>query len=101
MNMSKLWIDDIRIPPFGFDWAKTSHDAINMIQRRNEPYEHIAFDHDLGGEDTTRAVVLWLCENPKHWPKTASIHSMNPVGVEWLRGMIQVYGEGCVIREAG
>ena len=101
MDMDRLWIDDLRVPPYGFAWAKTSQQAIKMISGRGTPYEHISFDHDLGGDDTSRLVVLWLCEYEGHWPKTASVHSMNPVGVEWLVGMIKRYGEGCTIREYG
>lgn len=95
----KLWIDDLRPAPKGFDWAKTSQEAIDMIQA-NPPYEHISFDHDLGGEDTTRRVVLWLCYNEEKWCKTASVHSMNSIGREWLTGMIQRYGNGCILLSA-
>lgn len=90
--MNNLWIDDIRTPPRGWDWAKTSAQAIAMI-KNNESYYHISFDHDLGGEDTARKVVLWLCENEDKWPERASVHSMNPIGKEWLLGMIERYGE--------
>lgn len=93
--MTKLWIDDIRLPPQGYDWAKTSQEAIDYL-KDNSP-EHISFDHDLGGEDTSRKVVLWLCENNDKWPKTASVHSMNPVGRDWLIGMVSRYGENCRI----
>lgn len=67
----------------------------------NDAFTHISFDHDLGGDDTSRRVVLWLCENsePNKWPATASVHSMNPIGREWLTGMIQRYGEGCRIKK--
>lgn len=84
-----LWIDDIRLPPDGWDWAKTSAEAIEFI--RNNNYEVASFDHDLGGTDTTRKVILWLCENEEHWPNECRIHTANPVGWEWLFGMINRY----------
>jgi hypothetical protein len=95
MNPLNLWIDDIRPMPRGYHlWAKTSEEAIEMISS-NEPFGHISFDHDLGGEDTSRKVVLWLCETTGKWPSTAKVHSMNPIGKQWLEGMIARYGEDC------
>lgn len=95
--MNYLWIDDLRTPPEGYLWVKTSQEAIDAISSHPEAYEHISFDHDLGGDDTSRKVVLWMCENEGHWPKSASVHSMNPIGREWLTGMIRRYGEGCTL----
>lgn len=94
--MNNLWIDDIRTPPFGWKWAKTSAQAIAMINS-SEPFYQISFDHDLGGDDTARKVILWLCENEGKWPQRASVHSMNPIGREWLLGMIDRYGENCKV----
>lgn len=96
MNTTSLWIDDIRLPPEGYLWAKTSDEAIEMI-KDNDSFYHISFDHDLGGNDTSRKVVLWLCENDDKWPSVASVHSMNPIGKEWLTGMIIRYGINCRI----
>lgn len=92
--MTNLWIDDVRVPPAGYDWVKTSDEAIAFLSSHDK-VSHISFDHDLGGEDNTRRVVLWLCVNTDKWPDTASVHSMNNVGREWLTGMIQRYGENC------
>lgn len=57
--------------------------------------EAISFDHDLGGEDTTRPVVLYMCEFD-FFPNKAYVHSANPVGIEWLTGMLDRYGRGVV-----
>jgi hypothetical protein len=95
----KLWIDDLRedpdtkwagaSEPEGWKWAKTSERAIAYLFRWLGPtarvLEEVAFDHDLGGDDTTRPVLLWMIENDV-WPKVISIHTANPVGREWLRG---------------
>lgn len=100
----KIWVDDIRTPPGtladgGWIWAKTSHDAIwllgenkYMVERgyAERPFDLMSLDHDLGGDDTTRPVVLWMCEND-FWPVEVVVHSANPVGVEWLEGMIKRY----------
>jgi hypothetical protein len=51
----------------------------------------MSFDHDLGGDDTTRSLVMWMCENDV-FPASALVHSSNSVGSEWLVGMLQRYG---------
>ena len=88
----KLWVDDLRPAPDGWIWSKTSENTIDtlMLSRPGEIVE-MSLDHDLGGDDTTRGVVLWLCENPSYWPAIVLVHSANPVGREWLEGMINRY----------
>ncbi len=84
----KLWVDDLREPPPGWHWAKSSKRAIAYLYY---PWiQQMSLDHDLGGEDTTRAVVLYMCEHGV-WPAQISVHSMNPIGREWLEGMIERY----------
>jgi hypothetical protein len=85
----RLWVDDLREPPPGWDWAKTSREAILALTAYQ--YELMSLDHDLGGDDTTRPVVLFLCEHGG-WPARTVVHTANPVGAEWLTGMIARYG---------
>ena len=91
--MTKLWVDDLREPPDGWEWAKTSQDAINLLDYHSNgvPVEEMSLDHDLGGEDTTRPIILWLCEEDWLWWPEIRVHSANPVGREWLEGMIKRY----------
>jgi hypothetical protein len=89
--MSSLWIDDLRPAPDGWTWAKTSSEAIVLLGKSR--FDAISFDHDLGGDDTTRRVVLWLCENDA-WPPVVHVHTANPVGRDWLVGMAERYGPG-------
>ncbi|AMS02716.1 hypothetical protein BJD55_gp050 [Gordonia phage Yvonnetastic] len=96
----KLWVDDIRTPPEGWAWAKTSDEALWLIDvaaYSGRDFEAISLDHDLGGDDTTRPVVLWMAEHD-HWPGRVHVHSSNPPGVEWLRGMVERYGPGVTLR---
>lgn len=96
----KIWVDDIRTPPDDtWYWYKTSQQAIRAlgIAQGVEEFRNItgfvevmSLDHDLGGDDTTRPVVLWMCEND-FWPNEVVVHSANPVGREWLEGMIERY----------
>lgn len=55
--------------------------------------DEISFDHDLGGDDTTRPVALWLAEHDA-WPPVVRVHTANPVGRDWLEGIITRYGPG-------
>jgi len=89
----KLWVDDERPAPVGWEWAKDSHTAI-MCLIAFSSIDEISFDHDLGGDDTSRKVVLWICENDHPWPGVVRVHTANPVGREWLVGMINRYGPG-------
>lgn len=91
----KLWVDDLREPP-GHDWmwAKTPDDAIALLSQLF--CERISLDHDLGlsasgAELTSRPVVLWMCDNDR-WPATVAVHTANPVGRQWLEGMVARYG---------
>lgn len=93
----KLWVDDIREPPDDtWDWVTTSEAAIALLRIISGsgmlwiPREVISFDHDLGGDDTSRPVVLWMIENNVRFDDYR-VHSANPVGVEWLTGMIERY----------
>lgn len=98
----KLWVDDERPAPDGWVWAKTSDQAIVQLSIADEEdrrIEAMSLDHDLGFQDTTRRVVLWLCmvhantyRSP--WPERVYVHTANPVGREWLEGMIDRYGPG-------
>lgn len=98
----KMWVDDLRDPPDkDWVWAKSSDAAIMFLracyfwqtQGTSDKYwyvQEMSLDHDLGGNDTTRPVVMWMCEND-FWPTEISIHTQNPVGREWLQGMVERY----------
>ena len=89
----RLFIDDERPAPEGWIWAKTSSKALlylNVWRDYGSKFEAISFDHDLSEEDTTRRVLLWMCEH-NYWPNEAYVHTGNPVGEEFLVGMIRRY----------
>ena len=88
----KLWVDDLREPGPEWKWAKSSNEAIRYLLVNT--VEEISFDHDLGGDDTTRPVVLWMINHNYDWPAIVRVHTANPVGREWLVGMINRYGPG-------
>lgn len=92
----KIFIDDVRHAP-DETWvvAKTPDEAIDKINDNKGNIEAISFDHDLGEDEngkslTTREIILWMIkENIKS--EQYFVHSSNPVGREWLEGMIERY----------
>lgn len=89
-----LWVDDLRQPPDqDWVWCKTSATGITALAAAGPGgITQMSLDHDLGGEDTTRPIVRWLCENALYWPGATYVHTANPVGRQWLEAMIARYG---------
>lgn len=89
----KLFVDDERPAPMMWDLALTSTEAITKLTpylKLPSSVDVVSLDHDLGGDDTTRPVVLWMCEND-WWPQSIYVHTGNPIGEEWLCGMVRRY----------
>lgn len=90
--MTKLFIDDERFPVTD-DWVivRSSKQAIAWVQTYGIP-THISFDHDLGGDDTSRVFIQWLTdqlidEKLKFPPNFSfTVHSQNPIGARWIQG---------------
>ena len=105
----KLWIDDVRPAPEGYVWCKSVNMAKSCIKNWEQGYllekeymfevfgieiELIDIDHDAGeysfdGGDYIK-LLDWLEETGRNYP--IHIHSMNPVGVENMRRIIQRNG---------
>lgn len=91
----KLWVDDVRKAPQGYLWAKSTNEAVLAIQWYSaHNIEVIDIDHDAGdyafdGGDYIK-VLDYLEERGLSIP--IHIHSMNPVGVENMRRIIQKNG---------
>lgn len=96
----KLWVDDVRPAPEGYKHIKSVHDAMYAIlwtetaYWENETIELIDLDHDAG--DYTKdggdyiEILNWIEETGRNYP--IRIHSMNPVGVQNMRAIIQRNG---------
>lgn len=89
----KIFIDDVRTPNMVFSgeetegWTvcKSSQEAINLVQANGYLPQSIAFDHDLGGEDTSIKFIVWMVnahldERIKGKVPDFSVHSDNPCG---------------------
>ena len=116
----KLWIDDVRPAPEGYVWVKSVNEAIIKILKielealliedglRQGQYkqscgevlasierielidiDHVAGEYACYGGDYIK-LLDWLEETSRNYP--IHIHSMNPVGVENMRRIIQKNG---------
>lgn len=106
----RLWLDDVRIPPPGWTWAKTAKEAREHLA--TGLVQEASLDHDLGGEvqhvtdsgilvagaiesalptENGTALVRWMVETG-HWPRIKPrVHSANPVGAMRMREMIEAH----------
>ena len=95
----KIWVDDVRPAPKGYLCCKsvnTAKECINQIDAcyPGEEVELIDIDHDAGvyksdGGDYIK-LLDWLEETGKNYP--IRIHSMNPVGIQNMRRIIERNG---------
>ena len=100
----RLWLDDVRPAPEGYIWCKSVNDAIRYIELYGDyldfdnnlvdMIEIVDIDHDAGnyaqyGGDYIK-LLDWLEETGRNYP--IHIHSMNVVGVENMRRIIQRNG---------
>jgi hypothetical protein len=94
---TRLWLDDVRTPPDdSWTWVKTVADATALMEAGQ--VAEASLDHDLGegvdgrGLPEGRTLVYWMAEH-QCWPTEAiTVHSANPVGVDYMLGMIERYG---------
>ena len=99
----KIWVDDVRPAPEGYVWCKNVNEAIAEIKYIEaavyfgevDEIELIDLDHDagdyarFGGGDYIK-LLDWLEETGRNYP--IHIHSMNPVGRENMRRIIERNG---------
>lgn len=98
----RLYIDDIRPAPEGWQQARTVTDAIRFIAMFGEQITDISLDHDISyavevagtqrpfpsPEDFT--AVAWYIKSVYEGADIAiTIHSANPVGAERIREILK------------
>lgn len=97
----KLWIDDVRpAPNKEYFWVQSVNEAKNMIKHYIDYWNNVIpidLDHDVGAKTTDGGDYIklldWLEANDIVNEKfTFHIHSMNPVGVQNMRTIIQKNG---------
>ena len=90
----KIWVDDVRKPPAGYVWCQSVNGAKECIafhEFAGATIELLDMDHDAGdfynqGGDFIE-ILNWLEQTGRNYP--IRVHSMNPVGVENMRRIIQ------------
>lgn len=96
--MIKIWIDDRRSAPEGYNWYKSVNETIDtlsdLINFGIDDIELIDIDHDAGdfacdGGDYIR-ILDWLEEIGRSYP--IRIHSANAVGIANMRRIIERNG---------
>lgn len=97
MAQLKLWIDDIREPLDGYIWIKSVNEAKRIIETNSFDSIIIDLDHDAGdyandGGDYIE-ILNWL-ERMELVDDSFSfhIHSMNPVGAQNMKNIIEHNG---------
>ena len=100
MSKQKIWVDDVRPSPYPSEesfWCRSVNSAKDLIialEAGGVKIELIDIDHDAGdyagfGGDYIK-LLEWFEETGRNYP--IHIHSMNPVGVENMRRIIDRNG---------
>jgi hypothetical protein len=91
-NPVRVWLDDLRPMPIGFDLhARTAEEAIEIIESGR--VSEISLDHDLGSEEngTGYEVAKFIEEGAYHGYVAfmeVKVHSANPVGAKNIQACI-------------
>ena len=92
----KIWVDDIRPVPMGYEGTKTVDETIALIEEieaEGGEIELLDLDHDLGdyakyGGDAIK-ILDYLAERETFYP--VAIHTANPVGRANMERIIEHY----------
>lgn len=94
--MIRVWLDDLRPMPPGYDlWVKTAKEAIEILATNT--VVGISLDHDLGDEDREDCgrgtqVARFIEESAFNGEiefVVCQVHSANPVGRDNMMGTLQ------------
>lgn len=97
--MNKLFVDDERTAPAGWDIAKNYDEAISKLSTHD--YDEVSLDHDIasfnsdGREMTGYDIALWLANRKialgEYVPPIVRCHSANPPGRSNVQSVIDRY----------
>lgn len=91
----KLWIDDVRPAPEGWEHIHSVNEAVGAIVLEYENIEVISLDHDAGdyGPLDYIKILDWAEEvYGSDFKPAIKLHSANPIGVANMRRIIQRNG---------
>ena len=91
---AKIWVDDLRPVPVGYEGTKSVDETIALIEEieaEGGEIELIDLDHDLGdyaqfGGDAIK-ILDYLVERETFYP--IAIHTANPVGRANMERMVE------------
>lgn len=95
--MRRLYVDDLRPRPEGWDVARNFHQAIVMLDTGD--YDEVSLDHDIAsfygnkemtGWDVLQYLIMRKLEGATV-PSVVRVHSANPVGVVKMQSDIDKY----------
>lgn len=87
----KLWLDDVRAAPRGWQRAHTAPEALAYIA--SGKVTHASLDHDLGSKVYDGTWLVRAMATTGHWPTEACyVHSANPAGAARMKSIIDMEG---------
>lgn len=89
----KIWVDDLRPAPEGYEWCKNFRSAIATIicfALYEGGIDILDLDHDLGDGQSGYDIAKYLVENDINIG-TIRVHSMNPVGKKNIEQLLTRY----------
>jgi hypothetical protein len=106
----RLFVDDLRICPEGWECARTNTDAIRLLYFGH--VEEISIDHDIVkcmkhispdfSDETFQPVFYYITAmSPESRPKKITIHTANPAAATRMEGLFEDHGIKCVVHESG
>ncbi len=102
----KLYVDDIRPAPEGWQQARTVTDAIKCLAFFGNSIDEISLDHDISyavevagtqrpfpSPENFQAVAYFICVLYEQCEKrpTITIHTANPVGARELESILKTF----------
>ena len=112
----KLYVDDMRICPDGWELARTNTEAIRLLATGY--VEEISCDHDICvpnvqnigeavrkrlqiGQETFQPVIYYIClMKPEDRPKKITLHTANEPAAIRMSGILYDAGIDCEIKES-
>lgn len=91
----KIWVDDVRPAPEGWEHIHSVNEAIGAIVLEYENIDVISLDHDAGdyGPPDYIKILDWVEEvYGSDFKPAIKLHSANPVGIQNMRRIIERNG---------
>lgn len=111
----KLWVDDLRVAPEGWHWAKTVTEAIRILDEQD--VSEVAVDHDICHENKMLAgeqefystsacpetfepvarFIAMMWKEGEAFPDFVTIHTANPIGAQKMKEILSQCSTGIVV----